>query len=328
MPARARRLDSAQLRSPIAGIVVTPNLQNAAGKHLDAGATFAQVLDLNSAVLQVAVPERDAALLHTGEKAAIKLDSYPQRTWRNAVSVVGPEAQAGEGERTFTAEVPVAKCRRRSSRRNDGQGENFYRLAAGWVRAAARARALDLADSVELDWLVTHMNPHSSSRDLLLAAAALAAAAVMLVCSGCNSHPQTAGAAAAETPCRDSCDCSGLPLTPPRGPPDAKSFTTTGPLVADQQADIAAERDGRVVKIAVQIGDHVRAGQLLALLDDRALRSARDAQQGAHRRGPGAGAQTGRPSRKRDCRSAPRGRNARRQNHQRGGLGAREIQAR
>ncbi len=106
--ARARaRLDSAQLRSPIAGVVVTPNLQNAAGKHLDAGAPFAQVVDLNSAILQVAVPERDAVLLHSGEKAAIKLDSYPQRTWRNAVSVVGPEAQAGEGERTFTAEVPI-----------------------------------------------------------------------------------------------------------------------------------------------------------------------------------------------------------------------------
>jgi len=67
--ARVRaRLESAQLRSPIAGIVVTPNLQNVAGKHLDAGAPFAQVLDLNTAVLQVAVPERDAALLHTGEK--------------------------------------------------------------------------------------------------------------------------------------------------------------------------------------------------------------------------------------------------------------------
>ena len=167
--ARARaRLDSAQLRSPIAGIVVTPNLQNAAGKHLDAGATFAQVLDLNSAVVQIAVPERDAALLHSGEPAAIKLDSYPQRTWRNAVSVVGPEAQAGEGERTFTAEVPVAKRRRNSPRRNDGPGKNFYRLAAGWICPAARARALDMADSVELDWLVTHMNPHSSSRDLLL----------------------------------------------------------------------------------------------------------------------------------------------------------------
>jgi RND family efflux transporter MFP subunit len=61
-------------------------------------------------------------------------------------------------------------------------------------------------------------------------------------------------------------------------PLDAKSFSTTGPLVADQQADIAAERNGRVVSIAVGIGDHVKAGQVLAELDDRALRLACDAQ--------------------------------------------------
>jgi multidrug efflux pump subunit AcrA (membrane-fusion protein) len=101
------RLDSAQLRSPIAGIVVTPNLRNAAGKHLLAGDTFAQVLDLSQAVLQIEVPQRDALLLRAGQSAAVKLDSYPQRTWRDRVSVVSPEAQAGDGERTFTAEVPL-----------------------------------------------------------------------------------------------------------------------------------------------------------------------------------------------------------------------------
>jgi RND family efflux transporter MFP subunit len=68
------------------------------------------------------------------------------------------------------------------------------------------------------------------------------------------------------------------PSPPPSAAPDAKSFTTTGPLVAEQQADIAAERSGRVVDIAVGIGDHVKGGQVLALLDDRALRLACDAQ--------------------------------------------------
>jgi RND family efflux transporter MFP subunit len=51
-------------------------------------------------------------------------------------------------------------------------------------------------------------------------------------------------------------------------------FSTTGPLVAEQQADIAAQRDGRVVEVAVDIGDHVRKGEVMALLDDRALRAA------------------------------------------------------
>ena len=105
---RARsRHDSAQLRSPIAGIVVTPNVQNLAGQHLDAGATFVQVLDLSSANLQIAIPERDASLLAAGQLAAIKLDSYPQRTWHDPVFVVSPVALAGDGDRTFSAEVQV-----------------------------------------------------------------------------------------------------------------------------------------------------------------------------------------------------------------------------
>ncbi len=107
--ARSRtRLDSAQLRSPIAGVVVTPQLQNAAGEHLDAGAPFAQVLDLSSAVVDISIPQQDAALLTPGQPAAIKLDSYPQRSWRAAVAVVSPEAQPGDGDRTFTAEVPLS----------------------------------------------------------------------------------------------------------------------------------------------------------------------------------------------------------------------------
>jgi RND family efflux transporter MFP subunit len=102
------RIESAQLRSPITGIVVTPDLENSSGKHLAAGDSFVQVLDLNNAVVQVAIPERDASLMRAGENAAVKLDSFPQRTWRSSVSVVSPQAQTGDGVRTFNAEVPVS----------------------------------------------------------------------------------------------------------------------------------------------------------------------------------------------------------------------------
>ena len=103
---RARnRVEGAHLRSPIHGIVVTPSLQDAAGEHLEAGAAFAQVLDLSSAMVDVAVPQRDAALLAAGESAAIKLDSYPQRSWHGAVSVVSPQSTSVDGARIFTARV-------------------------------------------------------------------------------------------------------------------------------------------------------------------------------------------------------------------------------
>jgi multidrug resistance efflux pump len=103
---RARtRISNAQLRSPIAGIVMTPSLENAAGEHVEAGAVFAQVLDLSSAIVDVAIPQSDAELLNTGEAAAIKLDSYPQRSWHGSVAIVSPQAVAGDGERTFDARV-------------------------------------------------------------------------------------------------------------------------------------------------------------------------------------------------------------------------------
>ena len=106
--ARARgKVESAQLRSPIAGLVATPALANAAGEHLSAGDTFAQVLDLSSAIVDVAVAQGDVALVRAKDSTAIKLDSYPQRSWHGSVDVVSPVASIGDGERTFAARVSL-----------------------------------------------------------------------------------------------------------------------------------------------------------------------------------------------------------------------------
>jgi len=106
----------------------------------------------------------------------------------------------------------------------------------------------------------------------------LTTAMALMSLAGCDEHPAVQASAAPSS----ASSVSAAPLAP--APPfaeltaDPKTFTTTGPLVAEQQADIAVERDGRVAQIAVQIGDRVRHGQLLALLDDRALRAAVDSQ--------------------------------------------------
>lgn len=93
--------------------------------------------------------------------------------------------------------------------------------------------------------------------------------AIGTVC-GCDSRPTAEQAVAAS---------SALTPAPPSMPADSsasKAFTTSGPLVAEQQADVAAQRDGRVIKVAVDIGDHVRKGELMASLDDRELHAAYD----------------------------------------------------
>ena len=103
--ARAQsRVDSAELRSPIDGLVATPALQSAAGEHLNAGDSFAKVLDLSSVVMDISVAQSDVALVRPGDKAVIKLDSYPQKTWRGVVSIVSPLAQTLNDERTLRRE--------------------------------------------------------------------------------------------------------------------------------------------------------------------------------------------------------------------------------
>jgi multidrug efflux pump subunit AcrA (membrane-fusion protein) len=120
--------------------------------------------------------------------------------------------------------------------------------------------------------------PFLGSVRLAAAVATLIVWAPLLCSLGCDSRPQTEAASvpaplpANPTPAQRAVPPSSDAIS------DAKHFSTTGPLVAEQQADIAAERDGHVTQIAVQIGDHVRKGQLLATLDDRMLRSVFDSQ--------------------------------------------------
>jgi RND family efflux transporter MFP subunit len=110
---------------------------------------------------------------------------------------------------------------------------------------------------------------------------AIVAAAFIVSTVGCDSHSSPAAASAAVVDTPAPAPSKPLPSPTPSAQPelsDPKSFTTTGPLVAEQQADIAAERSGRVVNIAVRIGDRVRKDQVLALLDDRSLRAACESQ--------------------------------------------------
>ena len=103
---RARlRIANAQLRSPIDGVVMTPDLQNAVGEHLDAGGAFAQVLNLASARINIAVDQRDAHLVKAGQSAAVKLESFPTQTLHGQVFSISPEARPSGDSRVFYAHV-------------------------------------------------------------------------------------------------------------------------------------------------------------------------------------------------------------------------------
>ena len=112
---------------------------------------------------------------------------------------------------------------------------------------------------------------------------ALTAVALLLcIClAGCHATPVLSSARSEGDPPASASKASApsANATPVAAPgPSTPAFTTTGPLVVDQQADVLAERDGRVVQVLVEIGDRVQKGQVLARLDSRELEATRAAE--------------------------------------------------
>lgn len=102
------RLEKTAIRSPIAGIVATPQIENMVGHKLKAGENFIDIVDNSQALVDVAVDGSDVGLLRAGEKARLKFESFPERTFAGQVAVVSPQATFEDTGLVFFARVSVA----------------------------------------------------------------------------------------------------------------------------------------------------------------------------------------------------------------------------
>jgi membrane fusion protein (multidrug efflux system) len=82
----------------------------------------------------------------------------------------------------------------------------------------------------------------------------------------CSEKGMEVSAAPAPSP-------TGAPAPAPVAsvPPSDNSFTVSGPLIVEHQLDVLAQRDGTIAELRSEAGAHVRAGDLLAQIDDRQL---------------------------------------------------------
>jgi RND family efflux transporter MFP subunit len=122
------RLEQTRLRTTTAGIVATPRVEDLVGKHLEAGELFAKVLDTSRASVDVAIDESDVGLLQVGKSAAVKLETFPTRTFRGPVSIISPSGTVEGDTRVFQARVDLDNVD--GSLRSGMQGRG--KLSVGW----------------------------------------------------------------------------------------------------------------------------------------------------------------------------------------------------
>ncbi len=124
-------LEKAQLRSPIAGVIATPHVEEFAGRKLQQGDAFAEVVDTSEATIDVGVDDAEAGLLKAGQKAVIKLNSYPTRTFRGDVLIVSPKADFVHDTPVFYARVGVPNADGAIRTGMEGRGK----IRTGWYPA-------------------------------------------------------------------------------------------------------------------------------------------------------------------------------------------------
>lgn len=130
--ARAQeRLERTAIRSPIDGVIATPQLENLVGHKVKDGESFVDIVDNSQAVVDVAVDAGDVALLRVGERTSLKLDGFPERTFRGQVVVVSPLGVLQNSEPTFFARVSVANPDHLLRSGMQGRGK----ISTGWRSA-------------------------------------------------------------------------------------------------------------------------------------------------------------------------------------------------
>jgi RND family efflux transporter MFP subunit len=129
---RAKQLlEKTNLRSPIDGIVATPHVEDFAGRKLEPGDSFAEVVNASEAMVDVAVDDEDAGMLKAGQRAVVKLNSYPTRTFRGAVAVVSPQGTIVKDGSVFYARVSVENLDGALRSGMEGRGK----VRTGWYPA-------------------------------------------------------------------------------------------------------------------------------------------------------------------------------------------------
>ena len=96
-----QRIVATQLRAPIAGVVVTPKVDERVGTMLKPGESFCEVVPGSRMAAEMGVEETELGLVQAGNSVALKLNAFPAQTFRGMVNRVGTQTLAQDGDQYF-----------------------------------------------------------------------------------------------------------------------------------------------------------------------------------------------------------------------------------
>jgi RND family efflux transporter MFP subunit len=122
------RLNRTLVRSPIDGVVATPHMENLVGRKLKLSETFADIVDNSQALVDLTIDQTDIGLVAAGQKARVKLDGFPARTFPGEVVVISPLGRLEGDTSLFYARIAVSNPESIMRAGMQGRGK----ISTGW----------------------------------------------------------------------------------------------------------------------------------------------------------------------------------------------------
>ena len=101
------KLEKADLRSPIAGVILTPHLEEKIKERVDPGTPFCSIADSQSMRAEVKISEKQIGKFDVGAPVRIRVPAYPTKTFEGIVERVSPAARSEELGSFFTVTANV-----------------------------------------------------------------------------------------------------------------------------------------------------------------------------------------------------------------------------
>ena len=95
------RVAQAELRAPIAGVVITPKIEELVGTMLKPGDAFGEIVEADRMAAEMSVPEEDLGLVRPGRSAALKFNAFPTVTFVGTIERIGAQTKSEAGEQYF-----------------------------------------------------------------------------------------------------------------------------------------------------------------------------------------------------------------------------------
>lgn len=128
------RVEKAELRASISGVVVTSKVEEKVGKLLTPGEAFCELVDQAHMAVEMNVPETEVDLVEPGRAVALKLNAFPTDTFAGTVERVSAKTIEAEGEQFFVVRAVFPNSEEKA--RSGMAGRAKIAATGGWFNSS------------------------------------------------------------------------------------------------------------------------------------------------------------------------------------------------